>query len=48
MQKSMPIKVKPYKHQREAYDFALRLFGVSEGGEAVPVSKGCFYLMDMG
>jgi len=44
----MLIRAAPYAHQREAYDFALRLFGASEGGDAATVSKGCFYLMDMG
>jgi len=48
MENTMPIRAAPYQHQREAYDFALRLFGASEGGDAAPVSKGCFYLMDMG
>jgi len=42
----MPVKATPYKHQQEAFDFACRLFGVP--GVAAPVSKGCFYLMDMG
>jgi hypothetical protein len=43
----MPIKATPYRHQQEAFDFACGLFGL-EGGDAPPVSKGCFYLMDMG
>lgn len=44
----MPIKATPYKHQQDAFDFALRLFGVSEGGDAQPISAGAFFLMDMG
>jgi hypothetical protein len=42
------VKAKLYEHQKCARDFALRLFGVSEGGDSLPISKGCFYLMDMG
>lgn len=30
----MPIKVNPYRHQREAFEFACSLFGLTEeGGE---------------
>jgi hypothetical protein len=48
MHESLPIRATPYAHQRDAYEFALRKFGVGEGGDAEPVSGGCFYLMDMG
>ena len=44
----MPVKTKPYSHQQEAFEFACGLFGVTEGGDALPLSRGCFYLMDMG
>jgi hypothetical protein len=30
--KSMPIKAIPYKHQIEAFKLACRLFGLMEGG----------------
>ena len=30
----MPIKATPYKHQREAFAFACRLFGLAKGGDA--------------
>ena len=51
---SMPIRAAPYKHQQEAFAFACRLFGLppqrllAEGGDALPVSRGCAYLMEMG
>ena len=31
---SMPIRAAPYAHQQEAFDFACRLFGLTEGGDA--------------
>jgi len=43
----MPIRAAPYKHQQEAFAFAMRLFG-AEGGDAPPISPGCSYLMEMG
>lgn len=30
----MPIKATPYRHQREAFAFACRLFGLAKGGDA--------------
>ena len=45
---AMPIRATPYKHQREAFELACRLFGLVEGGDAPPVSRGCSYLMEMG
>ena len=48
MNGNLPIKATPYAHQRKAYEFALRLFGATGGGDAAPISRGCFYLMDMG
>jgi hypothetical protein len=46
---ALPIKVKPYTHQAEAYHFACRLFGLANGGDAVPISsRGVAYLMEMG
>jgi hypothetical protein len=30
----MPVKATPYKHQREAFAFACRLFGLAKGGDA--------------
>jgi len=55
----MPIKANPFKHQRDAYDFACGLFGLSEGGDGRPISiqefvgslrkcPGCAFLMEMG
>jgi len=41
----MPIKATPYKHQREAFALACRLFGL-DGGDAL--SQGVAYLMEMG
>jgi len=29
----MPLKIKPYKHQQEAFEFACRLFGLVESGD---------------
>jgi len=48
MNQSMPIRAAPYKHQREAFDFACRLFGLTGGGDVVLISRGCAYLMEMG
>jgi len=54
MDKKMPVRAQPYRHQQEAFDFACRLFGLpsasvtSEGGDVSPISKGCSYLMEMG
>ena len=28
----MPVKVQPYEHQKRAFAFAMRMFGVSEKG----------------
>ena len=44
----MPIKAVPYKHQRDAFELACRLFGLLKGGDVPPISKGCSYLMEMG
>lgn len=46
----LPIKPQftPYPHQVQAFEFACRLFSVSEGGDIPPVSKGVAYLMEMG
>ena len=44
----MPTKGTPYAHQREAFEFALRLFGMIEGGDVTPISRGCALLMEMG
>ena len=44
----MPIRAKPYAHQIEAYNLACRLFGLVEGGDVTPISRGCSYLMEMG
>ena len=41
----MPIKVKPYQHQQDAYDFACDLFGVTK---PEVTSTGCGLLMEMG
>jgi len=47
MNASLPIRAKPYTHQAQAYHFACRLFGLN-GGDAVPISRGVAYLMEMG
>jgi len=47
MNHNMPIRAAPYQHQRDAYYFALRLFGL-EGGDAPSVSTGVSLLMEMG
>ena len=41
----MPIKVKPYKHQRNAFDFVCGLFGLTSFEE---ISSGAALLMEMG
>ena len=42
----MPIKAHPYEHQRQAYEFACRLFGLT--GHDPPPSCGVALLMEMG
>ena len=46
MNQFMPIKGKPYAHQRAAFEFALNLFGLIEGGDVKSISGGCAYLME--
>ena len=41
----MPVKAKPYRHQQEAFDFACRMFGLTDGQQR---SAGCSLLMEMG
>ena len=45
----MQIKATPYQHQRAAYKFACRLFGLTEGGDAPSSisSRGTALLMEM-
>ena len=45
----MPIKAHPYEHQRRAFEFACRLFGLNQGGDDPPSiqSRGCALLMEM-
>ncbi|MEA4938588.1 MAG: hypothetical protein VB091_03260 [Christensenella sp.] len=45
----MPVKAHPYEHQRQAFEFACRLFGLIQGGDAPPSiqSRGCALLMEM-
>ena len=43
----MHIKATPYKHQVKAYNFALKVFGLTKK-KVAKKSKGCAYLMDMG
>jgi len=45
---AMPVKATPYRHQQEAFEFARLLFGLTDGGDRPPISKGCAYLMEMG
>jgi hypothetical protein len=49
MQNLMPVRVKPYAHQVEAFNFTCALFGVAEGGDATQSikSRGTAYLMEM-
>ena len=49
MNTEMPIRVKPYKHQKDAYEYALRLYGAAEGGDARHSmrSRGTALLMEM-
>ena len=42
----MPVKAHPYDHQRRAYKFACRLFGLT--GRNPPPSRGVALLMEMG
>ena len=42
----MPIKAYPYEHQRRAFEFACRLFGLT--GHDPPMSHGVALLMEMG
>ena len=47
----MPVTAKPYRHQVEAFEFACREFGLTEGGDAPTISisrSGVAYLMEMG
>jgi hypothetical protein len=46
---NLPIKATPYKHQVNAYNFALSLFGEAEGGdyENSIRSRGAALLMEM-
>jgi len=41
----MPIKATPYKHQRDAFNLACRLFDLKNDS---PLSKGIAFLMEMG
>ena len=41
---SMPIKAQPYDHQREAFEFACRMFGFGSN----TISQGTALLMEMG
>ena len=43
----MPIRAAPYRHQRDAFEFSVRLFG-AEGGDAPTISPGAALLMEMG
>ena len=43
---AMPIKATPFQHQRDAFDFACGLFGLT--GQPGARSPGVAYLMDMG
>lgn len=48
---SMPIRAKPYRHQREAFCFVCGLFGLPLGGAGEapePKSPGAALLMEMG
>ena len=47
----MPVKVTPYRHQQEAFDFVCRSFGLlpePEAGPPATKSSGCALLMEMG
>ena len=46
----MPIRAHPYEHQRQAVEFACKLFGLNKGGDNPPSiqSRGCALLMEMG
>lgn len=41
----MPVKVRPYNHQQAGYDFACRMFGLTDGHKR---SDGIALLMEMG
>ena len=48
----MPIKATPYRHQQEAFDFAMQVLGITDGEvmQVSPISKGgkgCALLMEM-
>lgn len=50
----MPIKAIPYSHQKKAFAFALKMFGVfQKESEVMPMTpinkcgKGCALLMEM-
>ena len=42
----MPVKAHPYEHQRQAFEFASRMFGLT--GHDPPPSRGVALLMEMG
>ena len=46
---SMPVKGTPYTHQREAFEFVMRLFGLVKGGDVkISISsRGAALLMEM-
>ena len=46
---TMPVKVTPYRHQQEAFEFACHLFGLPWGGDAQHSisSRGTALLMEM-
>ncbi len=48
-QNQLPIKATPYQHQIQAYKFACRQFGLTEGGDANSSisSRGTAFLMEM-
>ena len=49
MDKKMPVKASPYRHQQEAHEFVCHLFGLTEGGdeESSMRSRGAALLMEM-
>lgn len=48
--KNMFIKVKPYDHQTQAFNFVCTLFGITKDGDAINIfkSNGAALLMEMG
>ena len=42
----MPIKAAPFQHQRDAFDFACGLFGLT--GQSSPRSPGVAFFAEMG